>query len=165
MVSEGEGGAGIRTWSIVHFVRFDQVKILARDPEALASFYEEALGCVTVVPLQDLEDDAVARAAGVPDTEVKLTVLRLPGRGEHGPVLELYSVSGKRPKDWHYQPGQGQLAFEVEDLESAMGRVGGAGGKKLGDLVEWEAPSGARARFVYMQDPEGNIIDLWNKAD
>lgn len=145
-------------------MRFDQVKFLARDAGALASFYEEALGCETVVPPQDV-DDAMSRAVGVPDAVVKLTVLRLPGRGEHGPVLELYSVNGDRPPDWHYQPGQGQLAFEVEDLEQAMGRVGGAGGQKLGDLVEWESPSGARARFVYMQDPEGNIIDLWSKAD
>lgn len=151
-------------WVSLRHVRFDQVKILARDPEALAAFYREALGCETVVPLQELEDDAVARATGVPDADMKLTVLRLPGRGEHGPVLELYSVSGPRPDDWHYQPGQGQLAFEVEDLEAAMGRVGGAGGSKLGDLVEWEGPSGARARFVYMRDPEGNIIDLWQKA-
>lgn len=145
-------------------MRFDQVKFLARDAEALASFYEEALGCEIVVPPQDV-DDAMSRAVGVPDAVVKLVVLRLPGRGEHGPVLELYSVNGDRPPDWHYQPGQGQLAFEVEDLEQAMGRVGGAGGQKLGDLVEWESPSGARARFVYMQDPEGNIIDLWSKAD
>lgn len=145
-------------------MRFDQVKFLARDAGALASFYEEALGCEIVVPPQDV-DDAMSRAVGVPDAVVKLTVLRLPGRGEHGPVLELYSVNGDRPPDWHYQPGQGQLAFEVEDLEQAMGRVGGAGGQKLGDLVEWESPSGARARFVYMQDPEGNIIDLWSKAD
>lgn len=145
-------------------MRFDQVKFLARDAGALASFYEEALGCEIVVPPQDV-DDAMSRAVGVPDAVVKLTVLRLPGRGEHGPVLELYSVNGDRPPDWHYQPGQGQLAFEVEDIEQAMGRVGGAGGQKLGDLVEWESPSGARARFVYMQDPEGNIIDLWSKAD
>lgn len=149
---------------MVDRVRFDQVKILARDPEALASFYEEAIGCETVVPLQEV-DKEVARAVGVSDAVVKLTILRLPGRGEHGPVLELYSVDGDRPGEWHYQPGQGQLAFEVDDLESAMGRVGGAGGKKLGDLVEWEAPSGQTGRFVYMQDPEGNIVDLWARVD
>jgi len=146
-------------------VRFDQVKILARDPETLVEFYEQALGCETVVPLLHMEDDAVARALGVPDADVALTVLRLPGRGGHGPVLELYSVEGDIPGDWHLQPGQGQLAFEVEDLESAMGRVGGAGASKLGDLVEWESPSGTAARFVYMRDPEGNVIDLWSKAD
>lgn len=141
------------------------MKFLARDPQALADFYEQALGCETVVPLLNVDGDAVARAVGVPGADIALTVLRLPGRGEHGPVLELYSVSGDLPEDWHYQPGQGQLAFEVDDLESAMGRVGGAGGNKLGDVVEWQAPSGATARFVYMRDPEGNIIDLWSKVD
>lgn len=146
-------------------MRFDQVKILAREPELLATFYQQALDCEPVVPPQHLTDDAVARAAGVPEADVTLAVLRLPGRGPHGPVLELYAVDGKRPDDWHYQPGQGQLAFEVDDLETAMGRVGGAGGNKLGDLVEWESPEGATARFVYMRDPEGNIVYLWSKVD
>ena len=155
---------GVRSFSL-RLVRFDQIKILARDAQALASFYEQALDCETVVPLQDLDDDAVARAAGVPAAAVKLTVLRLPGRGEHGPVVEIYSVDGDRPSEWHYQPGQGQIGFEVDDLEKAMGKVGGAGGNKLGDLVEWEAPAGATAQFVYMQDPEGNVIYMWSKID
>lgn len=146
---------------IVGFVRFDQTKFLARDPKSLAGFYEEALDCVTVVPLQEISDAAVPRAFGVPDATVSLTVLRLPGRGDHGPVLELYSVSGPRPDDWHYQPGQGQIAFEVEDLEASIGAVVAAGGTKLGEVVEWEAPSGSRARFVFLNDPEGNVIDLW----
>jgi hypothetical protein len=35
-----------------------------------------------------------------------------------------------------------------------------AGGNRLGEVAEREGPSGATARFVYMRDPEGNIIDL-----
>jgi glyoxylase I family protein len=145
-------------------VRFDQVKIIARDLGALARFYEAALDCVTVVPEQTT-DRAVARGVGVPDAEVILTVLRLPGRGDHGPVLELYAVDGEVPDGWSYQPGQGQLAFEVEDLEVSIGKVISAGGNSLGEVVEWEAPSGAVARFVYMRDPEGNIIDLWSRVE
>lgn len=145
-------------------MRFDQVKILARDLEALASFYIEALECVVVVPEQST-DHVAARGVGVPEAEVRLAVLRLPGRGDHGPVLELYSVVGELPDGWDYLPGQGQLAFEVTDLENAIGRVISAGGSKLGEVVEWEAPSGAVARFVYMRDPEGNIIDLWSRVE
>lgn len=145
-------------------MRFDQTKFLSRDPESLAGFYEEALGCDTVVPLQEITDPAVPRAFGVPEARVSLTVLRLPGRGDHGPVLELYSVSGSLPDDWHYQPGQGQIAFEVEDLETAIGGVVAAGGAMVGEVVEWEAPSGSRARFVFLSDPEGNVIDLWARA-
>ena len=144
-------------------MRFDQVKILSRDVATLARFYEEALDCVTVVPIQPT-DPAVARGVGVPDAGVTLTVLRLPGRGDHGPVIELYSIDGEVPGDWDYRPGQGQLAFEVEDLETRIGKVMAAGGASIGDVVEWEAPSGAVARFVYMRDPEGNIIDLWSRV-
>jgi hypothetical protein len=94
---------------------------------------------------------------------VTITVLRLPGHGDHGPELELYSVNGPRPGDWHYQPGQGQRAFEDEDmeLEQCVGKVVDAGGRKLGEIVEWQGPSGSVARFLFMQDPEGNVIDLW----
>lgn len=148
----------------VGVVRFDQTKFLSRDPKSLASFYEGALDCVTVVPLQEV-DQAVSKAVGVPEATVSLTILRLPGRGDRGPVLELYSVEGPRPSDWHYQPGQGQIAFEVEDLESAIGKFVAAGGTSVGEVVEWTAPSGAVGRFVYLADPEGNIVDLFARAD
>lgn len=145
-------------------MRFDQVKFLSRDPDALSLFYVEALGCSVVVP-KTTTDAAVARAVGVPGAQVELLILRLPGRGDHGPVLELYSVEGEIPEGWGYQPGQGQLAFEVEDLDAAIGKVIAAGGSKLGDVVEWEAPSGSTARFIYLRDPEGNIIDLYSRVE
>ena len=145
-------------------VRFDQVKILSRDLEALARFYEEALDCEVIVrPLST--DSVVARGVGVPGGTVTLCTLRLPGRGGRGPVLELYSVDGDRPEGWDYLPGNGQLAFHVDDLESAIGRVLAAGGSQLGEVVEWQGPSGATARFVYLRDPEGNIIDLYSRVD
>lgn len=145
-------------------VRFDQTKFLARNLGSLAAFYETAFGCETVVPILEVSDDAVARAVGVPDAVVTLTILQLPGRGDDGPVLELYSIDGETPDNWVYKPGQGQIAFEVEDLESSIGRVMSAGGSVLGEVVEWVGPSGSRARFVYLNDPEGNIVDLWSRV-
>jgi catechol 2,3-dioxygenase-like lactoylglutathione lyase family enzyme len=150
---------------IVDRVQFHQTKFLARDIDALASFYEEALGCETVVPVQKIDDEEVARGIGVPGADVTLTILRLPGRGPHGPVLELYSLSGGDQATWAHEPGQGQIAFEVEDLDRAVAEFKDAGGAELGEIVEWEAPSGSRARFVYLRDPEGNIVDLFARAD
>jgi catechol 2,3-dioxygenase-like lactoylglutathione lyase family enzyme len=145
-------------------VRFDQVKILARDLQALADFYVEALDCETVVPGL-VTDSAVSRAFGIANATVTLTVLRLPGRGEHGPVLELYSVGeGEVPESWDYRPGQGQMAFAVDDLEAAIDKVVSAGGSDLGEVVEWRGPSGNLARFVLLQDPEGNVIDLYQRV-
>jgi glyoxylase I family protein len=145
-------------------VRFDQVKILARDLEPLLRFYQEALGCELVVPPL-VTENVVSRGVGVPDATVTLSTLRLPGRGDRGPVLELYSVEGEVPDGWNFRPGNGQLAFQVDDLEAAIGKVVGAGGSQLGEVVEWQGPSGATARFVYLRDPEGNIVDLYSRVD
>jgi glyoxylase I family protein len=151
-------------WLSLTSVRFDQVKFLCSDLEGLAAFYQEALDCDVVVPAL-VTDEAVARGVGVPDATITLSTLRLPGRGDRGPVLELYSVEGVAPDEWDYRPGSGQIALEVDDLELAIGRVIAAGGGRLGEVVEWEGPSGATARFVYMRDPEGNIIDLYTRVD
>lgn len=144
----------------VRLVRFDQTKFLANDVQSLSRFYIEALDCEIVVDPQEV-DEAVSRAVGVPDATISLSILRLPGRGDHGPVLELYAVEGPRPDGWDYTSGQGQIAFEVDNLDVSIGRVVAAGGSRLGEVVEWTAPSGAVARFVYLRDPEGNIIDLF----
>ena len=145
-------------------MRFDQVKILTRDLEPLLRFYQEALGCELVVPPL-VTENAVSRGVGVPDATVTLSTMRLPGRGDRGPVLELYSVEGEVPDDWDFRPGNGQLAFQVDDLEAAIGKVLAAGGSQLGEVVEWQGPSGATARFVYLRDPEGNIVDLYSRVD
>lgn len=146
-------------------MQFHQTKFLARDIEGLTSFYEEVLGCETVVPIQKIDDGEVARGIGAPGADVTLSILRLPGRGPHGPVLELYSLEGGDQTTWAHEPGQGQIAFEVEDLETAVAEFREHGGAELGEIVEWEAPSGSRARFVYLRDPEGNIVDLFARAD
>lgn len=140
------------------------MKFLCSDVEGLAAFYQEALDCEVVVPALTTEE-VVSRGVGVPDATVTLSTLRLPGRGDRGPVLELYSVDGAVPDEWNYHPGSGQLALGVDDLELAIGGVIAAGGNQLGEVVEWEGPSGASARFVYMRDPEGNIIDLYSRVD
>ncbi len=145
-------------------MRFDQVKIIVRDLDLLVGFYEEALDCEVVVPPLST-DSVVARGVGVPNGTVTLCALRLPGRGDRGPILELYSVEGDTPEEWAYQPGSGQLAFEVDELEAAIGKVVAAGGSNLGEVVEWQGPSGTTARFVYLRDPEGNIVDLYSRVD
>lgn len=145
-------------------MRFDQVKILTRDLEPLLRFYQEALGCELVIPPL-VTEDVVSRGVGVPGATVTLSALRLPGRGDRGPVLELYSVDGVVSDDWDFRPGNGQLAFQVDDLDAAIDKVLAAGGTQLGEVVEWQGPSGATARFVYLRDPEGNIVDLYSRVD
>jgi predicted enzyme related to lactoylglutathione lyase len=41
-----------------------------------------------------------------------------------------------------------------------LDRVLAAGGRKLGDIVSVEIPGTGKITFVYLADPEGNIIEL-----
>lgn len=139
-------------------MRFDQVKITTENPERLARFYEEALGAKTVLPLSVLSPEA-SKGVGLPDAEVSILVLGLPGN-EDAPTLELISISGLS-SEWGHRPGQGQLAFRVDDVHEAAQKVVTAGGSFKGEIVDFTGPSGRESRFVFMADPEGNIVDLW----
>lgn len=143
-------------------MRFDQVKMVARDVEALAGFYEVAIGCDLISPITDFRDEVLARGVGAPGTHLRMAWLSLPGTSEGGTLLELYQLVGWHG-DWPYRPGQGHLAFEVDDVPTAVDRVVSAGGSSLGEIVDWKAPSGNLARFVFMRDPEGNVVDLWSR--
>jgi glyoxylase I family protein len=146
-------------------VRFDQVKILARDLEPLLRFYQEALGCELVIPPL-VTENVVSRGVGVPGATVTLSTLcGSPVAETVGRCSSCTQWRGQVPDDWDFRPGNGQLAFQVDDLEAAIGKVVAAGGSQLGEVVEWQGPSGATARFVYLRDPEGNIVDLYSRVD
>lgn len=143
-------------------MRFDQVKLAAQDIELMSRFYEEALGCRLIAPIAGFADEGLSAGIGAPGAQVRMAWLSFPGSSDGAPLLELYQLvdwSG----EWPYRSGQGHLAFEVEDVGSAVERVVDAGGSLLGEIVDWEAPSGKMARFVFARDPEGNIIDLWGR--
>ena len=52
------------------------------------------------------------------------------------------------------------MAFEVDDVDAARDEVLAAGGGCVGDLVTAEIANAGTITFVYVTDPEGNIIEL-----
>ncbi|MHC4488378.1 MAG: VOC family protein, partial [Planctomycetota bacterium] len=94
--------------------------------------------------------------------EVRGIHLRLPGYGDDGPTLEIfqYNRAQKRPKTAINRPGLAHLAFEVDDVEAAREAVLAVGGQCVGDLVSADIPGAGTITFVYLTDPEGNIIEL-----
>ena len=133
-------------------MQFVQVKLATSDPEALSSFYVSALGCEVVMPLSSLGEDAGA-GAGVRGSEVQILVLGLPGV-DSGPNLEMISGTD-------LPSGGGILTFYVDDVEDAAERVVAHGGSFKGEVTDFTAPAGRRFRYVFMSDPEGNVIDLF----
>ncbi len=88
--------------------------------------------------------------------------LRLPGWGNDGATLEIftYNITAPREPAVVNRPGFGHIAFSVEDVHAARATVLQAGGRTVGEVVTVQIATGARVTRCYVTDPEGNIIEL-----
>ena len=142
--------------------RFVHTNLIAQDWKKLAQFYEHVFGCTPVLPERKLAGQWLEDGTGVPGAEICGMHLRLPGYGDEGPTLEIYQYNHheERPETAANRLGFGHIAFAVDDVEAAREAVFAAGGGALGEVVSLQVPGAGRVTFVYLTDPEGNIIEL-----
>jgi catechol 2,3-dioxygenase-like lactoylglutathione lyase family enzyme len=142
--------------------RFVHVNLIAKDWKQLARFYEQVFGCVPVPPERRLQGRQLERATGVSGASIQGVHLRLPGFGDVGPTLEIFQyVQGPdSPLAAVNQRGLAHVAFAVDDVKAAQDAVLAAGGSSVGELVALPVSEDRAVTFVYVRDPEGNIIEL-----
>jgi catechol 2,3-dioxygenase-like lactoylglutathione lyase family enzyme len=142
--------------------------IVARDWQKITRFYQEVFDCVLVPPIRDLSGTWLAKGTGVPDAQIRGVHLRMPGYGRKGPTLEIfqYSRNKTRPTAAANREGLAHLAFEVESVERATNLVLENGGKKMGEIATTSIDALGTLTFVYLADPEGNMIEVqaWNES-
>ena len=148
--------------------RFGHVNVIARDWRALAAFYETVFGCVVVPPERDYAGEVVERGTAVPGAAFRGVHLRLPGHGQDGPTLEIYTYAENAPATpaTANRLGWGHVAFVVDDVEAAGAAVRASGGTAVGEVVTTQIADGRRVTWCYLADPEGNLVELqsWSAA-
>lgn len=142
--------------------KYKHTNIVAKDWRALVAFYEDVFGCSVVPPPRDLSGVWLEQGTGVRDAHLVGVHLLLPGHGEGGPTLEIYQYgrSEPRPAVAAEREGITHIAFEVDDVAEAARLVLARGGRRVGDVTSAEVPGVGLLTFVYLADPEGNIIEL-----
>ncbi|HEY2368037.1 MAG TPA: VOC family protein [Polyangiaceae bacterium] len=140
--------------------RYVHTNVIARDWVKLARFYEDVFGCVPVPPERDLTGEWLERGTGVANAHIRGAHLRLPGHGDEGPTIEIFSYDDVAPQSHPVanRAGYGHIAFLVDDVARAMAEVVAHGGKP-GEIVSHATPAGS-LEFVYVRDPEDNLIEL-----
>lgn len=143
-------------------IRYRHTSITARNWQLLARFYESVFACEIVPPQRDLAGDALACGTGVDRAELAGVHLKLPGFGADGPTLEIYQYGevidpGPGPANTR---GYTHLAFEVDDVEAVYAEALEHGGRKIADITSFPVPGAGTVTFVYVEDPEGNIIEI-----
>ena len=145
-------------------MKYTHTNIVSHDWEQLAQFYIQVFNCKIVPPIRNQSGDWLSQGTGVEKAHLKGAHLLLPGHGENGPTLEIYEYSttlSQIPVAPN-QRGLGHLAFEVEDVAATLKAVEEHGGSRLGELTERHIPGVGKITFIYVRDPDGNLIELQN---
>lgn len=142
--------------------KYVHTNLIAQDWKKLAAFYEQVFGCTRVLPERNLSGKWLKEATGVPDAEIQGVHLRLPGYGNTGPTLEIFQYNHQQEKlpAAVNRPGFGHIAFAVDDVAAAREAIFAAGGGVVGELTTVEISGAGKITFVYLTDPEGNILEL-----
>lgn len=142
--------------------KYVHTNLIAADWRSLAAFYQELFGCVPVPPERDFRGDALDAGTGLRGAHLRGAHLRLPGYGEDGPTLEIFTYDplATRGNTAVNRPGFGHIAFLVADVPAAHAAVLAAGGRAVGEIVTLTTATGARVTFCYVTDPEGNVVEL-----
>lgn len=144
--------------------KYVHTNLVAEDWRKLAAFYENVFGCIPVPPERKLSGKSLNDGLGLEDSELTGMHLRLPGCGDDGPTLEIFAYDRyeERGKTAANRPGFGHIAFAVDNVQEAADAVLKAGGGELGKISTVEVRDAGSVTFVYLTDPEGNIIELQN---
>jgi catechol 2,3-dioxygenase-like lactoylglutathione lyase family enzyme len=143
--------------------RFGHVNVIARDWRRLADFYTTLFGCELVPPERDYGGEVLERGTAVPGATLRGAHLRLPGHGETGPTIEIYTYGTNAPPgaaSAANREGWGHVAFAVDDVEQARDAVVAAGGTQHGEVVTTHTADGRAVTWCYLADPEGNLVEV-----
>jgi lactoylglutathione lyase len=128
------------------------------DLDRSIEFYT-ALGC-EVLWQRDIDDEYFRTIVGLPDTVVRAAHLRIPG-SDH--VIELFQYQPHMdPAELvPNEPGHSHIAFIVDDLPAAYEELVGRGVRFKSEPVMITAGVNAGGYGVYMLDPNGITLELF----
>lgn len=148
-------------------MRFAHTNIAARNWKLLSEFYIKVFDCKIKPPERRLSGSWLDQATGLQNAALEGVHLQLPGHGDNGPTLEIFSYrkmhAGKPIMANHV--GLTHIAFEVQDVDQTLDEAIQNGGRLLGEVTEKTVDGVGELKFVYFRDPEGNIVEIqsWNK--
>ena len=143
-------------------MRYAHTNIVAKNYKALSKFYIDVFGCKIKPPERNLSGDWLDRAIGLKHVHIKGVHLLLPGHGDNGPTLEIFSYNDMNLSEpvMANHTGFTHIAFQVDDVDTVFQLALEKGGKFLGEVTQKEIKGIGLLSFVYFRDPEGNIIEI-----
>lgn len=148
-------------------MRFAHTNIAAKDWKRLSDFYINVFDRRVKPPERNLSGDWLDKATGLKKARLAGIHLLLPGHGDNGPTLEIFTYENtlERTPIMANHTGLTHIAFEVEDVETILKTALSNDAGLLGEVTEKKIENVGILKFVYFRDPEGNIVEIqsWKK--
>lgn len=129
------------------------------DLERSIAFYTN-LG-LEVVLRQTPGGTYLQKITGFPDAHIKQAHLCLAGGGHRLELFEYVSPAGRPVRSRNCDPGNTHLAFVVDDLDAMYQELSRQGVELVSPPVTIDAGANAGAKGLYLRDPDGFTIELF----
>ena len=121
-------------------------------------FYE-ALGLQPTFPPRPFDPNpAIMMMGNTVGAQSRFVALHVPGSAIGVEIIEYKDINRKPAHPRFQDPGAGNLAIRVRDLDSLLPKLKQAGGRVL--TVGGEPAKVGNVRAIFMQDPDGFIVEI-----
>jgi lactoylglutathione lyase len=138
------------------------------DLDRSVAFYRDLLG-LELISQWESSQPYLRTVVGYPDAELRIALLRLPpgtdgAPGHHIELLEYRRPRGTRGDANTYNPGNGHVAFMVENLEAIYADLLAKGVRFKSPPVQITHGRNTGAKAVYFFDPDDITLEMIEPA-
>jgi catechol 2,3-dioxygenase-like lactoylglutathione lyase family enzyme len=124
------------------------------------AFFRDRLG-LELLSTREVGDDYFGRIVGLPGCRVRAALLRIPNSAHHVELFQYLTPAGVPCEPRPCDPGSAHLSLLADDLPALYERLHAEGVAFVGAPVRIDAGPNAGGWGVYLRDPNGILIELF----
>ena len=132
-----------------------------RDMANSLAFYRDLLGFEIVHERPEVTEDYFRAIIGFPDSVVHAVLLKIPGTDHHLELFEYKHPRGTAQNLTPNNPGSSHIAYHVDDLNELYAELHAAGVSFISEPIYLDKGPNQGGWAVYMYDPDGTPIELF----
>lgn len=133
------------------------------DLERALGFWADALGGQLVFR-QERAGGYFAAIVGEPSARVKMAQLELEPSGHRIELFEFEAPPAGHHRQRPADVGFAHVCVTTDDVEGLLERLEAAGGSRMSDPVAIDAGVNAGGRALYVRDPDGHVLEVFQPA-
>lgn len=134
-----------------------------RDLERSIAFYRDMLGLELVHQREEITLDYWRAVVGFPDAVARDAFFRIPGSDHHLELIQYRHPPGTPQTLTPNNPGSSHICYYVDDLQAEYQRLQAAGCDFISAPVYLDQGPNAGGWALYMRDPDGIVIELFQR--